>query len=229
MYVCACVCVCLCMCVCVCVYVCVCVCVCRSGKGMANGNLGSAYCSLGHFDKAIEHHTQCLAIAKEMGCREEEGKAYGNLGHAYKSMGDLARAIFYHTQFLVMAKEPGDKIGEGHACGNLGGCHMCLNQHDKAVAHYKAYYAIATALEREEQSSTRTAPSAQQSFIVPKRSPQKKSLNSSSSNEDYSWVWMNPAHAQILGLGQMQVSKETRMQVKESYYRSKRALLIWHT
>jgi hypothetical protein len=121
-------------------------------------------------------------------------------------MGDFARAIEYHTQFLVMAKEAGDKVGEGHACGNLGGCHICLKQYDKAVDYSKAYYAIATAL---EQSSTRTAPSAPQAYIETKRSPQKKPLNSSSSNEDYSWVWMNPAHAQILGLGPIQVSKET--------------------
>jgi hypothetical protein len=55
-----------------------------------------------------------------------------------------------------------------------------------------------------EQSSTRTAPSAPKGFVVHKRSPQKKLANSG--NDDYSWVWMNPFHAQILGLGPMQVS-----------------------
>ena len=50
--------------------------------------LGNAYQSLGSFFKAIEHHKEDLAIAKEVGDRAGEGKAYGNLGIAYESQGD---------------------------------------------------------------------------------------------------------------------------------------------
>jgi hypothetical protein len=51
----------------------------------ALGNLGDAYGSQGDFCKSIDHHTQHLAIAKEVGDRAGEGKAYGNLGDAYGS------------------------------------------------------------------------------------------------------------------------------------------------
>ena len=74
--------------------------------------LGNAYQSLGGYAKAIEYHTQWLAIAKEVGDRAGEGGAYGNLGNAYGSQGDFAKAIEYHTQCLEIAKEVGDRAGE---------------------------------------------------------------------------------------------------------------------
>jgi hypothetical protein len=51
----------------------------RAREGRAYGNLG-IYQSQGDFSKAIEHHAQDLAIAKEVGDRAGEGMAYGNLG-----------------------------------------------------------------------------------------------------------------------------------------------------
>jgi tetratricopeptide (TPR) repeat protein len=86
----------------------------RAGEGGAYGNLGCAYRSLGNFSRAIEHHTQHLAIAKEVGDRAGEGRAYGNLGCAYGSLGDFSRAIEHHTQHLAIAKEVGNRAGE---CG----------------------------------------------------------------------------------------------------------------
>ena len=67
--------------------------------------LGHAYQSLGSFSKALEHHKEDLAIAKEVGDRAGEGKAYANLGNAYESQGDYAKAIEHHTQHLAIAKE----------------------------------------------------------------------------------------------------------------------------
>ena len=46
----------------------------------ACGNIGNAYNSQGEYAKAIKHHTQDLAIAKEVGDRAGEGAAYSNLG-----------------------------------------------------------------------------------------------------------------------------------------------------
>eukprot|EP00315_Gephyrocapsa_oceanica_P055271 CAMPEP_0185502660 /NCGR_PEP_ID=MMETSP1366-20130426/29653_1 /TAXON_ID=38817 /ORGANISM="Gephyrocapsa oceanica, Strain RCC1303" /LENGTH=56 /DNA_ID=CAMNT_0028112347 /DNA_START=17 /DNA_END=183 /DNA_ORIENTATION=- len=37
------------------------------------GNLGSAYHSLGQFEKAIEHYTMALAISRKTGDRRSEG------------------------------------------------------------------------------------------------------------------------------------------------------------
>ena len=91
-----------------------------AAAGAIHSMLGNAYDSLGDFSRAIEYHTQDLAIAREVGDRAGEGSAYGNLGSAYKSLGDFSRAIEYHTQHLAIAREVGDRAGEGRAYGNLG-------------------------------------------------------------------------------------------------------------
>ena len=55
--------------------------------------LGRAYHPLGDYVKAIEYHTQHLAVAKEVGDRAGEGRTYANLGNAYQSQGDFSKAI----------------------------------------------------------------------------------------------------------------------------------------
>jgi tetratricopeptide (TPR) repeat protein len=118
----------------------------RAGEGGAYGNLGNAYRSQGDVTKAIEYHTQHLAIAKEVGDRAGEGITYGNIGCAYRSQGDFGKAIEYHTQDLAIAKEVGDRAGEGTAYRNLGTCHMHLNEYVKAVAYFEAQHGMATSL-----------------------------------------------------------------------------------
>jgi tetratricopeptide (TPR) repeat protein len=98
----------------------------RAMAGAIYSVLGDAYDSLGDFSRAIEYHTQHLAIAKEVGDLVGEGTAYGNLGSVYDSLGDFSRAIEYHTQHLAIAKEVGDRAGEGTAYGNLGSVYDSL-------------------------------------------------------------------------------------------------------
>ena len=52
-------------------------------EGTAYANLGIAYQSQGDLNKAIEYHTQHLAIAMEVGDRAGEGTAYANLGYCH--------------------------------------------------------------------------------------------------------------------------------------------------
>ena len=108
--------------------------------------LGIAYQWLGKFSKALEHHTEHLTMAEEVGDRAGEGDAYGNLGNAYRSQGDSAKAIEYKTQHLAIAKEVRDSAGEGQAYANLGTCHMHLNEYVKAVAYFEAQHALAISL-----------------------------------------------------------------------------------
>ena len=68
----------------------------RAGEGRAYSGLGIAYGSQGQYGKAIEYHTQDLAIAEEVGDRAGEGRANNNLGIARQKSGDLlgaARAL----------------------------------------------------------------------------------------------------------------------------------------
>ncbi len=92
----------------------------RRAEGVALGNLGIAYGSLGETRRAIEHHEQQLAITREIGDRRAEGVALGNLGIAYRNLGETRRAIEHHEQQLAIARETGDRQAEGVALGNLG-------------------------------------------------------------------------------------------------------------
>ena len=91
----------------------------------------------------INHHKQCLRIAKELGDRAGEGSAYGNLGNAYQSLGNLKQAIKYHNQDLSIAKELGDRAGEGGAYGNLGNAYQSLGDFKQAVKYYNQRVSIA--------------------------------------------------------------------------------------
>ena len=57
--------------------------------------LGNAYQSLGDYAKAIEYHTQKLAIAKEVGDRTGEVIAYGNLGTGHMHLNEYVKAVAY--------------------------------------------------------------------------------------------------------------------------------------
>ena len=98
----------------------------------ARASTGTA-AALRDFSKAIEYHTQCLAIAKEVGDRAGEGRAYGSLGNAYRSHGDYAKAIEYHSQDLAIAMEVGDRAGEGWAYESLGNAYASQGDYSKAI------------------------------------------------------------------------------------------------
>ena len=111
--------------------------------------------SQGDFSKAIEYHTKCLAMTKEVGDRAGEGSAYAALGNAYRSQGDFSKAIENYTQDLAIVKEVGDRAGEGKVYGRIGTGHLHLNDFDKAVAHFEAQHALATSpkLTHEQSAS----------------------------------------------------------------------------
>ena len=53
------------------------------------GNLGLCYFSLGEYRRAIDLHTQALAIARDIGDRQGEGADLGNLGNCHYRLGRL--------------------------------------------------------------------------------------------------------------------------------------------
>ena len=105
--------------------------------------LGNAHGRLGGFSQAIAYHTQCLAIAREVGDRAGEGGAYGNLGNAHYSLGNFSQAIAYHTQDLAIAREVGDRAGEGMSYGNLGNAHQSLGDFSQAIEYHTQHLVIA--------------------------------------------------------------------------------------
>ena len=115
----------------------------RAGEGIAYGNLGSAYHSLGKFQEALENFNKHLSIAKEVGDRAGEGIAYGNLGSAYHRLAKFQEAIEYFNQHLSIAKEVGNRAGEGIAYGNLGSAYHSLGKSQEALENFNKHLSIA--------------------------------------------------------------------------------------
>ncbi len=65
-------------------------------------NLGLAYYSLGQVERAIEFHTQALAIAREIGGRRGEGIDCWNFGLLFEESGPFrAAALPFAVQTLT--------------------------------------------------------------------------------------------------------------------------------
>jgi tetratricopeptide (TPR) repeat protein len=106
-------------------------------------NLGLCCYDLGDYPRAIDHHQQSLAIARDIGNRQGERTALGNLGNCYYSLGDYPRAIDHHQQSLAIARDIGNRQGEGNALGNLGNCYYSLGDYPRAIDHHQQHLAIA--------------------------------------------------------------------------------------
>ncbi len=115
----------------------------RKDEGIALGNLGSAYLSLGDARKAIEFYEQCLTLHREIGDRRGEGNDLGNLGLAYAALGDARKAIEFYEQALAIDREIGDKRNEGNWLGNLGNAYAALGDARKAIEFYEKRMEIA--------------------------------------------------------------------------------------
>lgn len=67
----------------------------------AFGNLGTSYCQLRDFKKAIEYHQQHLSIAEDIEDLAAEGTAYSNFGLTHYSPDDLCKAEFFKSSVRV--------------------------------------------------------------------------------------------------------------------------------
>jgi tetratricopeptide (TPR) repeat protein len=107
------------------------------------GNLGTAYASIGHIQRAISYHEQALKFARDNKDRINEGVWLGNLGSCYSRIGQTARAIDCYEQALSIAREIGDRLGEANRLGNVGMCYANIGETVPAINYYKQALAIA--------------------------------------------------------------------------------------
>jgi CHAT domain-containing protein/tetratricopeptide (TPR) repeat protein len=99
---------------------------------MALGNLGVLYRIEGEYPKALEHHAQQLAIARQIGDKAVEASTLGNLGNVHYLLGDFANALQYHEQHLLLARALGTLPSEARALENVGATYHALGEYSKA-------------------------------------------------------------------------------------------------
>ena len=92
--------------------------------------LGIAFKSLGSFSKALEHHKEHLAIAKEVGDRAGEGAAYANLGSCHMHLIEYVKAVAYFKAQHALAMSLKLAPLQSHAAFNMG---VALTLHVRAA------------------------------------------------------------------------------------------------
>ena len=102
----------------------------RAGEGKAYGNLGNAYWLHGDFSEAIEHHTQGLTIAQEVGNRAGEGLTCNNLGICHMHLGEYVKAAACHKAQHAMGIELGLAHMQSQAAMGMG---VALRLHVRAA------------------------------------------------------------------------------------------------
>ena len=98
---------------------------------------------MSRYEKAIEHHEQALALAREAKNREAERNALIGLGNGYKGLSRYEKAIEYYGQALAIAREVKTRVGEGDALLGLGNGYNGLSRYEKAIEYYEQSLAIA--------------------------------------------------------------------------------------
>ncbi|MCB9101441.1 MAG: tetratricopeptide repeat protein [Anaerolineales bacterium] len=86
----------------------------RRDEGAFSGNLGLAYSDLGQVERAIDFHTQALAITREIGDRRGEAFQSWNLGLLYEE-SDPAQAVALMSVCVDYEREIGHPDAEADA------------------------------------------------------------------------------------------------------------------
>jgi tetratricopeptide (TPR) repeat protein len=105
--------------------------------GASFTSLGSAYDSLGEYEKARDYHQQSLTIDREIGDRSGEGGSLCNLGNIYYSLGDHEKAINYYKQALTVLKLIKHSKFIANTLMGLGDVYYSLGEHEKAIDYYQ--------------------------------------------------------------------------------------------
>jgi tetratricopeptide (TPR) repeat protein len=110
------------------------------------GSLGNCNYRLGEYRRAIDLHTQALAIARVIGDRYIERTQVGGLGLCQYRLGEYRQAIDLHTGALAIARAIGDRQGEAADLRNLGNCRASLGEYRQAIDLHTQALAIARAI-----------------------------------------------------------------------------------
>lgn len=112
------------------------------GMRQALIDLGATCARLGHYDEAVRHLKECLAIE---GSLLVSGRALNTLGIVYAQVGKYESAATHLHRSVAFARETGDSFTESRALSNLGFVHERLGRLTDARDSYEQCLRIAEA------------------------------------------------------------------------------------
>ena len=99
---------------------------------------------------ALEHLSQCMALAKAMGDLKRQSSTYRNQSNVYRSIGDLPLALEQLQRSLRIDTELGNSEGLEGTYNNIGNLYTELGEPDKALENYRRSAELADALNSDK-------------------------------------------------------------------------------
>ncbi|MCT7950429.1 tetratricopeptide repeat protein [Ancylothrix sp. C2] len=100
-------------------------------------NLGSAYNSLGQYQKAIEYHEKSLKIREKIGNQPDIARSLNNLGNTYNYLEKHEKAIEYCEKSLNIWNQLNNHQEIADTLNNLGNAYHSLGQYETAIKYHK--------------------------------------------------------------------------------------------
>jgi len=113
------------------------------------------YSRQGCHDQALDHATQALDIARQIGHRHLEAATLNSLGEVRRAAGQPDAALSNHRAALVLAHETNDRDEQARALDGIAHALRATGAVDEARQHWQEALAIYTDLDLPEAGSIR--------------------------------------------------------------------------
>ena len=90
------------------------------GRYYSSNQIGIAYATTGHLDKAIQAFQKSLELARTLNRRSSMASALNNLGESYQMLYATEKALVCHQEGLAIAEAANFRLLEADLCRNLG-------------------------------------------------------------------------------------------------------------
>jgi DNA-binding SARP family transcriptional activator len=105
----------------------------QAARAEALNDLGVGCEQLGRYPEALAHHSESLAIRRELGDLRGQSASLGNSGRVLHRLGRHQEAITCLQQGLALDRFLDDRRGQAAWLGNLGTVYERLGRHQEAV------------------------------------------------------------------------------------------------
>lgn len=109
----------------------------RNGEGIALGNMGAAYDSLGLYEQALIFYEQALVASREAGDLSNEGITLNNIGEVYRVQGRYVVAQDYYDRARAIAVQLGNRSSEATSLNNIGLVKYSLGNLGEAITYFE--------------------------------------------------------------------------------------------
>jgi tetratricopeptide (TPR) repeat protein/transcriptional regulator with XRE-family HTH domain len=107
----------------------------RAAEGRALNNLGVVDLEQRHYQHAVGHFEQALALYREVDDLSSQGNTLDNLGFVEFAQGHCERAVDHLTQALAIVRQVGNRNGEAHVLASLGFVEQRQGRYQQAADH----------------------------------------------------------------------------------------------